>query len=238
MIRNLLIVLTLLLSANTNAIGQDTETFFARANSFFRTFSANGRVDYAALKRDPTQLNDLMHMASEIRVSETNANMYKAFWINAYNLTVIKGIVNNYPVKSPLDVKGFFDTITYVVGGKSVTLNDIENSQLRAKFDEPRFHFVLVCGAKGCPPIISEAYLPDSLELQLENQTVKALNDDSFVKVSEGGVMLSEIFKWYREDFVKAGLTEIEFLNTYRKKKVSPTLEISYYPYNWNLNMK
>ena len=163
---------------------------------------------------------------------------YQAFWINAYNLSVIKGIVDNYPLKSPLDVKGFFDTTTYSIAGKSITLNDIENKMLRGNFDEPRFHFVLVCGAQGCPPIISEAYRPAKLESQLQTQTVKALNNASFIKVSEGKVMLSEIFKWYKVDFVSDNRNEIDFLNDYRKVKIPSNSEISYYSYNWNLNKK
>jgi hypothetical protein len=51
-------------------------------------------------------------------------------------------------------------------------------------------------------------------------------------------VKVSEIFKWYREDFVKDGKSEIDFLNTYRKEKIMPNSKLSYYTYDWRLNGK
>ena len=151
---------------------------------------------------------------------------------------MIKGIVDNYPIKSPLDKKGFFDKTKYELGGTKITLNDIENKKLRAQFGDARVHFVLVCGAIGCPPLIGKAYTASNLEKLLEQQTIKALNNSSFIKVSEKKVALSEIFKWYKEDFVKGGQSEIDFLNTYRKEKVSQDAKVIYYPYDWRLNSK
>ena len=103
---------------------------------------------------------------------------------NILDEVVIKGIIENYPVKSPLDIKGLFDKTTYAVGGKKITLNDIEHKLLRAQFNnDPRFHFVLVCAGLGCPPIIAEAYMPNTLDAQLTRQTKIALNSDNFIKV-------------------------------------------------------
>ena len=205
---------------------------------FFKSYVSNGKIDYTVIHRGPDRLNDLLAKAERIRVHRSNPAEYKAFWINAYNLTVIKGIIDNYPLNSPLDVKGFFDEIRYDLGGVSITLNEIENTKLRAVFDEPRIHFVLVCGALGCPPIISEAYIPSSLEQQLYRQTKKALNDPAFIRVSKGEVGLSEIFKWYREDFVKDGQSELDYINRFRKETIAADAQISYYPYNWKLNSK
>ncbi len=84
-----------------------------------------------------------MEETKKIEVSTENPDQYKAFWINSYNLAVISGIVKNYPVSSPMDLNGFFDKTSYEIGGRKVTLNSIENDLLRAKFTEPRFHFVL-----------------------------------------------------------------------------------------------
>lgn len=218
------------------AFSQSHATFFENADSFFNKYVSNGKVDYKSIHDNPKSLKDLMDVANNMQVSTSNANEYKAFWINAYNLSVIKGIIDNYPTASPLDVKGFFDKTKYDLGGTSLTLNDIENNMLRAKFNEPRFHFVLVCGAKSCPPIIAEAYKPSTLEKQLQQQAEKSLNNSSFIKVSDKGAELSEIFKWYKDDFTKDGQTEVEFLNKFRKDKIPAGSPISYYPYNWKLN--
>ena len=135
-----------------------------------------------------------------------------------------------------MDDAGFFDKTKYSLAGKKVTLNTIENKLLRAKFKDARFHFVLVCGAIGCPPLINKAYLPDTLEAQLETQTKKALNG-SFLRVNtkKKRVAGSEILKWYKEDFVQNG-SEIDFINTYRTEKIPNTYKLTYFTYNWNLN--
>lgn len=218
------------------AAAQNATLFFDEADALFGKVVSNGKVDYQALKNDPSQLDAILSIAKNITVSKSRPEEYQAFWINAYNLSVLKGVIDNYPLRSPLDKNGFFDRITYDLAGERITLNDIENKKLRAQFDDPRFHFVLVCGAKGCPPIIARSYSPGNLEKLLQQQTIKALNDSSFIRVSEGKLALSEIFKWYKEDFVKGGSTEIEFLNKYRREKVPEQLEISYYSYDWRLN--
>ena len=217
---------------------QTLQQFTDDADAVFATYVSNGNVDYRSIKEDPSLLNSALEKASELTVSKSDAKAYQAFWINTYNLLVIKGIVDNYPIKSPLDKKGFFDKIKHKVGGTSITLNDIENKKLRAQFGDARVHFVLVCGARGCPPIIGKAYTASNLETLLEQQTIKALNNSSFIKVSKGKVAFSEIFKWYKEDFVTGGKTEIDFLNRYRTEKVPSDAKVTYYSYDWRLNSK
>ena len=218
-------------------LSQETATFFTKADTFFATYIQNGRIDYQGIKADPSSLEALLELGQHIEVSETDAATYQSFWINGYNLLVIKGIIDNYPVKSPLDINGFFDTTKRSFGGRETTLNDIENKLLRAKFpEEARFHFVLVCAGLGCPPIVNEAYVPAKLEGQLQRQTELSLNNPSFIRSKGKKVLLSQIFEWYKEDFTRNGATEIEFVNRYRKEKFDPSAKIGYYSYDWALN--
>ena len=108
---------------------------------------------------------------------------------------------------------------------------------LRGNFpDEARFHFVLVCAGLGCPPIINEAYLPETLENQLHTQTALALNNTDFIRIKGEKVLLSQIFEWYKSDFVKNETNEIDFINNFREEKIDPSAQIGYYPYDWTLN--
>ncbi len=215
---------------------QDINVFFGKADTFFKNYVSGGKVAYSKIHSNQDGLNELLTNAKSIKVSVDDSKRYQAFWINVYNLAVVKGIIDNYPIKSPLDKAGFFDKIKYDVGGKSITLNDIEHKLLRGQFNDARFHFVLVCGALGCPPLINTAYLPNTLDAQLEKQTNLAING-SFIKVNDKKkrVQGSEILKWYKEDFVQNG-SEIDFLNTYRTEKIPSNYKLSYFPYNWNLN--
>lgn len=215
-----------------------TEQFFDKGDAFFERYVSNGKIDYTAIKKNPEGLDGLLALAKEIRVEKSDAKTYQAFWINAYNLATIKGVVNNYPLKKVIDVDGFFDKIKYDIGGKAITLNDIENNMLRAEFHEPRFHFVLVCAALSCPPIIHKAYRPETLEKQLQEQTIKALNNPDFIKLKEKEVLFSKIMDWYNEDFTKEGQTLIQFTNQYRKEKISEDCKEGFYEYDWTLNAK
>jgi hypothetical protein len=216
------LTILLIIVATINSAAQTTETFFKEVNIFLSIYTKAGKVDYKALANNPSSLDKLVSLTKEVSLAGADVKIAQAFWINAYNMSVIKG---------------FFDTTKYEIAGQKITLNDIENKKLRAKFSDARFHFVLVCGALGCPPIIEEAYMPNTLDAQLEQQTKKALNRDSFIKVSKGKVAFSEIFKWYKEDFVKDG-NEIDFLNKYRKEKVASDSKVTYYSYDWRLNEK
>ena len=218
------------------ALAQTTKEFFSKSDSFFKTYVSKGKVDYKAIKKDQNSLNELLDMAAKIKVSKKQPKTFQAFYINAYNLAVIKGVINKYPVKSPLHIKGFFDKKTYVIAGKPTTLNDLENKILRKNYPkEARFHFALVCAGLGCPPIIAEAYTPGLLDKQLQRQTVKALNNPKFIKVKGNKVQLSQIFEWYKEDFVHNG-SEIDFVNQFRKEKIASNAKVSYYNYDWTLN--
>lgn len=216
---------------------QDVSKFFTKVDTFFKENVVDGKVAYSSIDKNQECLNELLTLAENISISKNDSNTYQAFWINAYNLSVIKGIIDNYPTKSPLDNAGFFDAITYKIGGKNITLDDIEHKLLRAQFKDPRFHFVLVCGAIGCPPLISKAYLPETLDEQLKKQTKIALNG-SFLKVNtkKKKVQGSEILNWYKEDFTMNGTTEYDFINKYREEKIPSNFKLSYFPYNWNVN--
>ncbi|MCB4799147.1 DUF547 domain-containing protein [Neotamlana laminarinivorans] len=223
----------------SSVYAQNVESFFKETNTFLQTYVKDGKVNYKAINNDPSKLNSILELAKNTSIDGKDANTYQAFWINAYNLSVIKGIIDVYPTKSPLDNDGFFDKKTHELAGKSITLNDIEHKLLRAKFKDPRFHFVLVCGAVGCPPLINKAYLPNTLNAQLEAQTKLAINGSFLmVNVKKKRIQASEIMKWYKEDFTMNGTTEIDFINKYRTEAVPANSKISYFPYNWTLNQQ
>ncbi len=235
--KSMLFLSILFLCITSTTYAQKTSDFFSKADAFFKENVKDGLVDYKGIHDNPATLNALVEMAGQLSVSKDKADEYQAFWINGYNLIVIKGIVENYPIKSPMDIGGFFDKEKGNIGGTKITLNAIENELLRGNFpDEPRFHFVLVCGALGCPPIIDEAYMPATLNRQLEEQTKKALNDPNFIRVDNKKVKVSQIFEWYATDFTKDGQSIVDFINACRAEKLPDGAKVSYYEYDWTLN--
>ena len=237
MIKYLVILVSFTLSSLS---AQNVNTFFNDTDAFLKTYVSGSKVDYASIKSNPAKLNALVEQISKANLSKENANTKKAFYINAYNITMISAIVKKYPVKAPTDIPGVFDKTKYTIAGASLTLNDVENKMLRAVYKDARIHFVLVCGANGCPPIINAAYMPSTLEVQLEKQTKLAINNANFIKIDRKAkkVQVSQIFEWYKEDFGSNNNSLISFLNKYLSSKIESNYKVSYYTYDWTLNKK
>ena len=210
--------------------------FFTSANQFFSKYVKNGQVNYAGIKSNGTDLDNLIGQIASYNLKAADVKTKKAFMINAYNILAIKGIVDEYPVKGPMNVSKFFDKKAYTVAGEKMSLNGLEKGKLYPLAKDPRLHFVLVCAAVSCPKLASFAYTPAKLEQQLESQTKLALNDREFIKRSKGKLQISEIFNWYQGDFTKTGKSVLEYINGYLNEKVAANTKVSYYTYNWNLN--
>ncbi len=214
-------------------IGDD---FFDKANSFFSNNVTDGLIKYDQLKNN-VKLDDLIRQIAEADLSGKNKNEIQTFYINSYNLLVINAIAERYPLKSVMDVNGFFDSKKRRIAGENLTLNQIEKQKLLKVYNDARFHFVLVCGAKGCPPITNFAYSPDKLEMQLQQQTRKALNDPTFIKVNNANksVELSQIFDWYSSDF-GGKKNVINYINKFRSDKIGNDFKSNFYKYDWSVN--
>ncbi|MFB6263477.1 MAG: DUF547 domain-containing protein, partial [Bradymonadaceae bacterium] len=119
----------------------------------------NGDVDYAALAEDEkaaSKLDAFVESIAEAEVEGHGRAARLAFYLNAYNATVLDEIADRWPVDSPRDIDGFFDEIEHRIAGRKMTLDELEHGLIREEFDEPRIHFVLVCAAEACPRLRRE----------------------------------------------------------------------------------
>ena len=189
---------------------------------------------------EQAKLNELVDMIGSYAFKSKDKNTQKAFLINAYNILVIKNVVDNYPISKPLDVPGFFDRKKFNVAGMSLTLSDIENKKIRPVYKDARTHFVLVCAAKSCPPIANYAITPSKMDAQLTTLTKKAMNRSSFTKVNadKKTVQLSQIFEWYKDDFMAEAKSLVAWVNQYRSTPIPSSYKQSFYTCNWALNVK
>ncbi|MCG8577642.1 MAG: DUF547 domain-containing protein [Flavobacteriales bacterium] len=209
--------------------------FFDKANTFFATYVSEGKVDYDGIKKDESSLKELMESIASNSWTKENE---KAYLINVYNLGVINKVIEAYPISSPMEVNSFFEKKDVNLNGENISLDHLENKMLRPVYEDARFHFVLVCGAVSCPRIENFAYVPEKLEMQLDAQAKRALNDPSFIWTSEDGgkLFLSEIFQWYKSDFGKSNADLITYVNKYRTVAVKPDAKIEHYTYDWTIN--
>lgn len=209
------------------------QDFFSNADAFFKKNVEKGLVDYNGIKNHPAELNALIKQIANAPAYQGDEE--KAFLINAYNLFVIQGIVENYPVEGPLKINGFFDKQSFNLRGSKITLNDLEKQTLAKQFPDPRLHFVLVCAAKGCPKLASFAYTGKKLDDVLEERTRTVINDPDFTHVKGANLSVSQIFEWYAADF--GGKDKVvPFIQRYHLLKVKFNPTYSFYEYDWTLN--
>ena len=221
-----------------------------------------GRVDYAALK---AHSDDLDRFAEQIAARSPlssprdfpNRPSQMAYWINAYNALVMKGVVENWPVESVLKIgvlpHSFFWGKKFTVGGRATTLDDIEKGELRKKFSDPRIHFALTCASNSCPPLRRKAFAPEQLEEQLDSAARDFINSPRGMRIeaSANRIKLSRIFKWYGSDF-EAAVREknprgaspavLIFIRRYasgQNRKALDSLHnprIEFFDYDWRIN--
>ncbi len=211
------------------------DVFFNDVTSLLQANVDDGKVNYGNLVNS-AELMNLMKWISAADLSDLDADTKQAFYINAYNLHVINKVIKEYPTTSVLNNKGFFESDLVAVANQSMTLNQLEKNELIKVYQDPRFHFVLVCGALGCPPIIDTAYIPELLESQKQTQAGLALNNPAFIQVGNGKVGLSKIFDWYTSEFGSNDREVIEYINTYRDTPIATDAKITYYDYDWSIN--
>jgi len=210
-------------------------SFIDDTHALLQEHVKNGRVDYTSLQND-AEFKALIATIADADLTGASDALKKAFYINAYNLLVIDQALQSYPINSVQSIARFFDRKKITVSGKQLSLNKLEKGMLFKMYPDARLHFVLVCGALGCPPITNFAYHPDKLDSQLDQQTKLALNDNSFVNSSGNTINISQIFNWYNNDFGGDKTSIINYINKYRDADLPADGKFNYIDYDWSVN--
>ena len=196
--------------------------------------SDNGKVNYTGFIQDEVKLNEYCNTLSNIEFTKgLSRDEQLAFWINVYNAFTIKLILDNYPLKSILDLDNgkVWDRKWIIIAGKKYSLNNIEHEIIRPQFNEARIHFAVNCAAKSCPPLMNAAWTGENLEQHLEMQTRNFIQNEEYNEISEKELKLSKIFEWYAADFSNLK----SFISKYVDKDIKAAA-IRYQEYNWDLN--
>ena len=236
---------------------------YPQYDTLLKRFVSAGRVDYQGLKADPAVLNAFMDRTAAVPEAQLNAwteTERLTFLINLYNAATLKLIIDHYPLESIKDIGNFFkgpwDQPVVRLFGEAITLDNVEHDIIRKQYSEARIHVALVCAAKGCPPLRSEAYAPARLDRQLDDQSRVFLRSPEGLRIDreKNTVYVSSIFKWYGEDFVagytpesgfdQLGRTEqavAHFCSRYLPPSQSEFLkagryDMKYLDYDWSLN--
>ncbi len=201
----------------------------------------NGRVDYDAIKKNRAPLDNFIKYVAQADLP-SDRNKRLGMWFDAYNALVIQSVLDHNKPRSVLDVKTFFSEEKHTVNKKKVSLDALEKKIINPYAKDPRTHFVLVCGAVGCPILESTPFYGSDVDKRMDAATRRYLDAPIGARVKDGVIELSQIFSWYKKDF---GGTDdavrsfaLRHLNEANQKKATPNAKIRHFDYNWTLNQQ
>lgn len=211
------------------------------------------RFDYAAVKEDHAGIDAYLLQLRAVTKADLDAFTKEqrfAFWINAYNAWTIHKIVSKYPLESIRDLdrsfglKSVFDEEFIPMRalhpeGKDddLSLNDIEHGVLRPVFEDARVHAAVNCASFSCPPLRAEAFTEKELDRQLTQQMRAFVADVARNRFDDAGTArVSEIFKWFSEDFERDAGSVREYLVRFGAPETVRDAKLRYLDYDWDLN--
>ncbi len=213
-------------------------SFRDKCSSILSTYvSSAGTVDYKNLKRKKTELSQLLSEFRGLDPNEYNSWSKEdkiAFWINVYNIQMLKIITDNYPIESarvnrlwwplnsirhipPSEVVGTakWDSYKFIVMNEEFTLSEVENRFFIKEFDEPRAFLAVSYASVSGPPLWNEPYYGPKLYRQLDDQVKRFLASRNALVIDRDGqaVYLSAIFDptWHGNSFISKYGTDKKF---------------------------
>lgn len=226
----------------------------------------DGYVYYRALKSDRSRLDAFVSANASAAVDKASRDEQLAFWINAYNAIVLQSIIDRYPIqgksteypdRSVRQIPGVFERAPHRVGGRTLTLDQIELNVL-STFRDPRVYFAIGRGAIGSGRLRSEAFTADLLDKQLAEAQMECASRPECVEINkdDNTVSVSAIFSWREKDFAPAfadkapdtfkarspieraalAFVEAKLLTTEREFLQKNQFKVSYLPFDWSLN--
>ena len=172
--------------------------------------TAQGDVDFQALALAPSELQTYVRFVADTPLDAfTDGSQRLAHMINSYNaLSMYNVLQSGIPqTHAGLNKVKFFVLRKFEIGGQSLSLysyeNDIIRPYARARRD-PRIHFALNCSARSCPTLPRTPFMAETLERDLENETIAFFARPENYRVDDATqtVWLSELLNFYPEDFV------------------------------------
>jgi len=230
------------------------------------TYVRDGLVYYRALKSDRAKLDAYIGSLAAASVESAPRDEQVAFWINAYNAIVLQTVVEHYPIAqhttqypphSIRQIPGAFERTPHRVAGRTVTLDQIEQTVLSG-FHDPRIYLALGRGSVGGGRLRSEAFTGGQLETQLKEVSDECLtrSECAHLDRTANKLAVSAIFSWREKDFVAAyadkapgvfanrspieravvAFIQPKLLQTERDFLAGNEFQMTYKPYDWSLN--
>ena len=235
--RTLLMVLTL------SALAAEPFDHGAWTQLLERYVDDDGRVAYRDLAaNDRATLDRYLLALAAARPNDWPRPDRIAFWLNAYNASIVHAVLAGYSAEHLLSRYALFYRYKVSVAGGARTPDAIENRILRPS-GESRIHFALVCASSSCPKLRRRAWAGETLDRDLDDAARQFLQDArrNRIRAGDSSIGLSMIFKWYRDDFGGTDDSVRAFAGRYLAEPERAYVQaqrpaIEYLDYDWTMN--
>lgn len=209
--------------------------FMKTSDALFDAFVTDENlVRYGDLRRYRRKLYHVYRYLDRVHPAHLMAlqpNEKIAFWTNAYNICVLKLIVDNYPIQpklfkivfypdnSVMQISNAWTKQYFDIMGLEYTLNEIQHEMLLERFPDPRLCFALSYASLGGGRLRQDAYRAETLDEQLNTQTRRYLESDYGYRLDkqEKVIHLSNLFSMYRPVFLKSEYASVKRFRNYPK---------------------
>lgn len=238
------IALSLLAACSTLPIPSSTSATEHPDDAWARVLATSvdehGRVDFAGLAQHQADLDVYVaYVASAAPDSIADPKRRLAYLINAYNALSMYNVLDS-GIPEHLDLLGrvrFFWLKRAVIGGKSISLYDLENEIIRPIGDE-RVHFALNCMTVSCPRLPRVPFDGAILDRQLDDAAREFFAEPRNLTVDppHHEIRLSEILSFYTEDFRRKAPSLADYVDRWRTEKLPNDYAVRFFPYDWTIN--
>lgn len=196
---------------------------------------------------DRSALDDYVARLAALPILGYRRDEQLAYWINLYNALTVRVVLDHYPVGSTRDIAispGLFSIGPWGarllrIEGEQVSLDDIEHRILRPIWRDPRLHYALNKGARGCPSLQPEPFMPAQAERQLDTAALQFINSSRAVWIENSLLYTSSIYRWFKSDFGGDDRGVIRHLMAYAEPNLAMRLQfyrrITGDAYDWAL---
>ncbi len=188
-----------------------------------------------------------------------------ALWLNAYNASVIDGVLARFGGDLGFrvtDDPAFFTGAGTSVGGESLSLDQIEHGVIRGDWDhpsvagtaeplatqlrawhaglgsgvDPRIHAALNCGARSCPDLFADRpFVYDARSLDRQLDTQTRAWINDPTR-GAGASGISRLFDWYAGDFIASHGSVAAFIAAFHDNGGAGVDTGAFLDYDWTLN--
>ncbi len=207
------------------------------------------RFDYDALRSsdaDTVALSNYIAALEAASPSTMSNDEAFAYWANLYNAVTVRLIVEEAPENSIRQIRprpwsiGPWGVDRVTVEREDLSLDNIEHDIMRPQFDAPLVHYAVNCASIGCPNLKATAWRPDTLQADLEAAARAYINHPRGVTVAEDGLVVSRIYRWFKEDFGDSDEGVIAHILQYAEPELAAAINanprIDGHAYDWSLN--